>query len=261
MVVLLGPVARRMAGERTPLSARDRKRLTVKDRIEAVNTARATLLQAATGFAVMSGLIFTGVGLIYTSRTLDATREGQVTDRYTKAIEQLGSAKIEVRLGGIYALHRLARDSERDRETIVEVLIAYVRVHAQRVESEGVAGQARVDVGAALSLSGRLSPNISIYAFNLEKIDLHDLDLFFAPLGWANLRGADLSNASLIGADLTGADLSGADLGGADLRGADLSGAKLYGADLSGADLSGVRGKSPAEIKEQAKTDAETEID
>ena len=34
-----------------------------------------------------------------------------MTDRYTKAIKQLGSKKLDVRIGGIYALERVARDS------------------------------------------------------------------------------------------------------------------------------------------------------
>lgn len=53
--------------------------------------------------------------------------DGHVTDRYSKAIEQLGSDKIEIRLGGIYALERLMRDSPNDQPTIIEVLAAYVR--------------------------------------------------------------------------------------------------------------------------------------
>jgi len=44
-------------------------------------------------------------------RTFELTEQGQVTDRYTKAIEQLGSDKLDVRIGGIYALERIARDS------------------------------------------------------------------------------------------------------------------------------------------------------
>jgi hypothetical protein len=35
-----------------------------------------------------------------------------------------------VRLGGIYALERIARDSPKDHWTIMEVLTAYVRQHA-----------------------------------------------------------------------------------------------------------------------------------
>jgi hypothetical protein len=49
------------------------------------------------------------------------SREGQATDRYTKAIEQLGSDKIDVRIGGIYALERVARDSPRDHPTTIGV--------------------------------------------------------------------------------------------------------------------------------------------
>ncbi|MFG1755351.1 hypothetical protein [Streptosporangium sandarakinum] len=40
----------------------------------------------------------------------DAT-ERRVTDLYTKAVEQLGSDKAAVRLGGLYALDRLAQDN------------------------------------------------------------------------------------------------------------------------------------------------------
>ena len=52
------------------------------------------------------------------------------TDLFTRAIDQLGSEKLEVRLGGIYALERIARDSEKDHGPIMEVLVAFVRLHA-----------------------------------------------------------------------------------------------------------------------------------
>jgi hypothetical protein len=37
-------------------------------------------------------------------RTVDITREGQIADLYSRAVEQLGSEKLDVRIGGIYAL-------------------------------------------------------------------------------------------------------------------------------------------------------------
>lgn len=58
----------------------------------------------------------------------DQTQEAQFTDRYTKAVEQLGSGEIAIRIGGIYALERLAIDSARDYPTIMGVLIAYLRM-------------------------------------------------------------------------------------------------------------------------------------
>ena len=58
---------------------------------------------------------------------LDAT-ERRITDLYTKAVEQLGSDKAPVRLGGLYALERLAQDAPAHRQTIVNVMCAYLRM-------------------------------------------------------------------------------------------------------------------------------------
>jgi hypothetical protein len=60
--------------------------------------------------------------LAITTRTYRLTQQGQITDRYSKAVEQLGDDKLDVRLGGIYALERIAIDSRRDHPTIVAVL-------------------------------------------------------------------------------------------------------------------------------------------
>uniref|UniRef100_UPI001177ECCC pentapeptide repeat-containing protein n=1 Tax=Calothrix rhizosoleniae TaxID=888997 RepID=UPI001177ECCC len=59
----------------------------------------------------------------------------QITERFSKAIEQLGSEKIEVRLGAIYTLERIAKDSPKDHWTIMEILTAFVR-HNDAVEEE-----------------------------------------------------------------------------------------------------------------------------
>lgn len=52
----------------------------------------------------------------------------RITELYTKAVEQLGSDKAPVRLGGLYALERLAQDNPRQRQTIVNVWCAYLRM-------------------------------------------------------------------------------------------------------------------------------------
>jgi uncharacterized protein YjbI with pentapeptide repeats len=52
----------------------------------------------------------------------------RITELYTKAVEQLGSAQAPVRLGGLYALERLAQDNPDQRQTIVNVLCAYLRM-------------------------------------------------------------------------------------------------------------------------------------
>lgn len=60
------------------------------------------------------------------ARTAD---QGHITDRFTAAVEQLGSNNMAVRLGAIYALERISRDSRRGHWTIMETLTAYVREH------------------------------------------------------------------------------------------------------------------------------------
>ncbi len=65
----------------------------------------------------------------------DAT-ERRTTELYSAAIEQLGSDKAAVRLGGLYALERLAHDHHAHRQTIVEVLCAYLRMPLIGVDSE-----------------------------------------------------------------------------------------------------------------------------
>lgn len=52
----------------------------------------------------------------------------RITDLYTKAVEQVGSDKAPIRLGGFYALERLAQDNPGQRQTIVNVVSAYLRM-------------------------------------------------------------------------------------------------------------------------------------
>ena len=80
--------------------------------------------------AFSAGLFGAGA-VIYTARNFSLARQGQVTDRYTKAIEQLGSDKgLDAQIGGIYALERIARDSHVDHPNNIEVLAAFIRDHS-----------------------------------------------------------------------------------------------------------------------------------
>ena len=55
----------------------------------------------------------------------------RITDLYTKAADQLGSDKAPVRLAGLYALERVAQTNPDQRQTIVDVLCAYLRMPYQ----------------------------------------------------------------------------------------------------------------------------------
>jgi hypothetical protein len=200
-----------------------------------VNEYRRTWAQILGGAALLSGIYFTW-------RTLQVNREGQITERFTRAIDQLGSEELEIRLGGIYALERIARESEEDHGPIMEVLTAFVRQRAtledrtptgSRVASVIDEPSPELDIQAILKvLSRRIDPKGYTES---ARLDLHFVDLPLADLSGADLRGADLSRANLRGADLSRIDLSGADLREADLWKADLREAKVTDEQLADA--------------------------
>jgi hypothetical protein len=223
----------------------------------ALDNARGRLLTLGAGLFAAGALLFTARNFTLSRRTFELTEQGQVTDRYTKAIEQLGSEKLDVCIGGIYALERVARDSPRDHWTIIEVLTAFVREHSREQwprpdpSSQEQQRSTRPDVQAAVTVIGRRdaehdSRPIDLRGADLTGANLGGADLRTALLDGANLGGADLSTAHLTGADLTGADLTDADLTlayltDADLTGANLGGAKLTLANLTFANLSGAQ--------------------
>lgn len=64
--------------------------------------------------------------------------ERRVTDLYVKAAEQLGSDKPAVRLAALYALERVGQDNPEHRQTIINLICAYLRMpfHGKGVDSE-----------------------------------------------------------------------------------------------------------------------------
>ncbi|OEJ23532.1 hypothetical protein AR457_02465 [Streptomyces agglomeratus] len=243
--------------------------------LDGFRPATVTSEQATIVSGMRTALVATGAGalavagLFYTHHTLRLTREGHITDRFTKAVEQLGSAVIEVRLGGIYALERIMHDSVRDHYAVVQVLAAFVREHArdqsaastpdpplvsavarlvERARRRRSHPAARVkpteDVQAALTVlgkrpEGRREPkNINLSGARLEGADLRGARLDFAELYDTHLEHALLNRAGLWGTNLSHAHLEHADLANTRLPDANLSGAFLTGTNLWGADLS-----------------------
>ncbi|HZM74074.1 MAG TPA: pentapeptide repeat-containing protein [Candidatus Limnocylindrales bacterium] len=222
---------------------------------------RIAMLQGLGGAALL-------VGIYLSWRQVHLSRQGQITERFTRAVSQLGEATADVRLGGVYALERIALDSKPDRPTVQEVICAYVRLHApthhdlnesapDQEHSAPAGARLRVraaDVQAALTVLGRF-PQDS-HEKHLERIDARGADLFGARLAGADLHYADLSDSILVNADLRGADLTGAmmqdaalinanfyqaDLRTASLQRARLDYANVRAGDLSGADLRDAR--------------------
>jgi hypothetical protein len=248
-------------------------RLTPNERLTQVNGARVLLVQMLGGLVVVFGLGFT-------ARTYYLSREGQMTDRFAKAVDQLGSATMDVRIGGIFSLERIMRDSAKDHDSIVAVLTAFIRGHGSSgpvgslPESEMGFGSTAADVQAALTVLGRRPRRKEGHPVDLQFAVLDQADMMAARFpgarfGVARLRGisavgVNLAGASLIGAHLEGAGIPGSDLRQADLRkanlrSANLKGALLAGAQLQGADLRDAKALTRAQV-ESAVMDQTTRL-
>jgi hypothetical protein len=221
--------------------------------------ARVTLAQILGGAILLAGLGFTWW-------RIEIGRQGQLTERFIRAVEQLSNDGVSVRVGGIYALARVAKESNRDRTAVIDLLAVFVREHAPR------GGQFQTlfvqpDVQAALTVLGQtidisdfessrqvdLSnthlPGAKLRRGNFYCIDLSGSNLRGAQMEQAQLREARLWSACLDLANLSGADLSyalleeasaeDADFSEAILTSADFSQANLKGADFSDADMAG----------------------
>ncbi|MFE5660318.1 pentapeptide repeat-containing protein [Streptomyces sp. NPDC056517] len=189
------------------------------------------VLLSLPGLAAIAALLFTWLQVSQSGKELRIVEDQQITTRFNAAIDNLASTSLDVRLGGIYALERIMKDSAADQPTIVSVLSAYVRQHAPLPRKAAPT----TDVRVAMDVLVRRRP---------ERDGGLTMDLSRADLrGW----GAEgtrppgerirLHGAVLAGADLSGAELSDADLGEADLEAANLDGANLSRADLGDAYL------------------------
>jgi hypothetical protein len=219
----------------------DHARLPAAELAKARNDVRTTLLQGLGGMVLLLGAYLTWrqiqVGREASRAELQLGREGQITERFIQAVDQLGSEKLAVRIGGIHALARIARDSKPDRAAIVELLAAFVRTNAPwppRDDSPFPADRPvtelphlpirAADIQEALTTLAQRGP-LPPPASGWWTVNLSGTDLRRAWLSGANLRRVGLRGASLARASLDGADLHGAELRGVDFREANLEGA------------------------------------
>lgn len=172
------------------------------------------------------GLLFLGVRAKAQSvsarsaqRQADLAEKGHITERYIKAIDQLGAThgdgkpNLEVRLGGIYGLERVAHESDDLYQQIIEVLTAYVRTnaidplaeyHESKLTADFVEEKQaglKADVQAVITVLGRRKK------MENEK----PMDFSYAYLPLYNFEGGNFSEANFRRANCWGANFSETD--------------------------------------------------
>ncbi|WP_162907878.1 pentapeptide repeat-containing protein [Allorhizocola rhizosphaerae] len=223
------------------------------------NSLRTMLLQALAGIVII-------MGAIATWRQVHISRDVHVTQQFSHAVDQIGDDKLDVRIGGLYALERIARTTPDERVTIMFMLGAFIRHRSPWPDTTAGSPEPhptetvdrkvpwlrvrKPDVQAAMNVLSRrlVDPNAArlyLARTDLRSLQVNDGSQFtnsnfnHANLARAWLRGAVLDRSGFKNCDLRLANLNQASLVGADLRHAHLQQADLSGADLSNADLRG----------------------
>jgi len=221
---------------------------------------RRFVILTITAVAALFGLYLIYRRMIAIEKNIQITNEVRIADRFSHAVEQLGTYKLEIQLGGIFSLEKIASESQKDNWIIMEILTAYVRENAPfyREALDPDDHQSNIENGSHSFKQKRLPTNIQAilsvigrrkwlneeveqnYFLNLRKTNLKYADLKGAWLIGANFRGANLERANLMGANLAGAFLAESNLKNANLLNANLEGADLRKANFEGAKLTGV---------------------
>ncbi len=89
-----------------------------------------TFLTGIAALALLLQLRYTAASTRASTATLALTEQSQVTDRFYKAVEQLGRESSEVRMGALFALERISEDSDRDYHQVMSIIAAYIRQRA-----------------------------------------------------------------------------------------------------------------------------------
>jgi uncharacterized protein YjbI with pentapeptide repeats len=213
---------------------------------EVENKARSTILQAlqAIGgafFFVTAYVALKQLRVAEASRQL--TEDKNLTDRFVKAAEMLADReRMEVRLGGIYTLERIARDSPNDHWTVMQLLIGFVEDRAKEPDAFDFLAK---DITAALTAIGKRNVEndpkfvTRTGAQHLTKLELRASYLCFATLSWLNFDRAKLELVNLSSSQLVMVSLKYASIGDCAISQTWFFSGELTGAFFEKCNLSG----------------------
>jgi len=236
-----------------------------KERYNAFLDLNKSLFTIGGGVLASIGLMLAYIRSKASQKSADAATKAsevasltQLSESFSRALEQLASDKIEIRLGGIYTLDHIAEISEKYQPTVLEILCSFIREHCKKSEvrseqeSQNIVNP-KTDIQSIITIIGEkkyyLDKNINLKNTNLidysffnlkfQKANFSGSLLDYAQFPYTNLKEAIFTTAHLQGAHFIEAHLQGAHFESAHLEEADLEKAHLEGAYLGRARLEG----------------------
>ena len=285
-----------------------------------VETSHEAIRNIGLVAAAILGVPFLIWRSVVAQKQVDVAEQSHITDRISKAVEQLGAEKvvkyhrtnakgtklyedgpdgkpdfkkpifneetkpnIEVRMGGIFALERIGKDSPDDHLQIMEILTAYIRENAPASSAENPSEPApkrpkdTSDVAAmqsylfaltsyyrfggahwqwAETLKPRNDIQAAITVIGRRSADLRALEITTDTDGATTPIRLDLRKTCLQGADMQAGQFDNARFDGSRMEATLLDRARLNKAELNWARLNGAR-LNKAELNEARLNEAE----
>jgi len=206
--------------------------------------------------------------------------ENHITGIFSKSVELLGLVReiktasadgvpivrslpnLESRLGALYSLERLLRESEKDQRTILETLCAYIRensplqLSADKKEAEKAydskicpALTKRNDVQAAVTIVGRRPETLrmrsqregwnldfrdtNLAGYDFSKLNFDRSDFSGSFLNDAKMTSASFANSAFLHTNLSGADMTDSNFQASTFEKCTVKKARLKGTDFS----------------------------
>lgn len=166
-------------------------------RLDALKTALTVGAGVAGTAAILLGLRRQWLSEHAQRHLVFDSTERRITDLYTKAADQLGHDSAAVRLAGLYALERVAQTHRQHRQTILDVLCAYLRMNNETSPQEGEVRRTaqRIITEHLVWPTWVTEQPVSFWASS--DLDLRGADLRGFSLDNCRLRRADFSDATL----------------------------------------------------------------
>ncbi len=236
--------------------------ITARHKFEAENEARKTVAQ------ILSAFFFFGT-LYFTWQSYELSKQQSISAIYAKAIEQLAHNSQEVRLGAIYILENISRNSPDHYMQAIEVLAGYLRsrapwdgsiisMHSEhlnmrcRPQTEEISSFINKEIVWNLCICAELSTEYLEFISATKSVDQdiqtalsvlgrrkvqYENHLYKLDLRSTDIRGMDLRKLNFERALFSGSNLSDANFRDAFLSEVDFSGAFAYGSLFGGAQL------------------------
>ena len=217
-----------------------------------------TIISIVSGVIAIVGLILFYQRLKKQEEQIDLQRKQRTDDRFTTAVELLGSSETSARTGAIYSLYHLAIEDKKYRKEVSQILCSHIRSktnepdykeeHNKRPSNEiqttidlllknqdGNKGLYCQDFAKEKSF-----PQANFKYAYLVKADFYEAQCQGANFSNAQCQGANFTFAQCQGAKFTFAQCQGANFGAAECQGAGFFMTQCQGAKFTLAQCQGV---------------------